>query len=566
MEDAKKLLCEQLIEAGIDTIFGLPGGATQFIFDTVYDYRDKLDVITVRQENAATCAADGYARASGKLAVAMGQGPFMGCYGGFGIMEAFMASTPMLVITENSDWNGFGQKGSIQCSSGEYGSIDLVALFKSFSKYVSHATTGKEVVQGVQYAIKHATTGRPGPAVVIGKWQACNQEVDLESAPRFAISKGFTTPWPSAAPEEAVKEAAKMLREAAKPVIIAGNGVHASKSYEVLLKLAHAVPAPVATTYKGKSTIAETEPLALGTLGLIGQQTANQYISEADVVLVLGSRLSPPNDIMMENPGLLCGERQKIIQVDIEPRNIGWTKPVFLGLNGDVGLVMGQLMAALKNAPNPVKEIEEIQEIVAKTKADYKYFKDDNYDSHEDPILPERMVKVLSDAVDPETNVVLDAGNNRMFMANGFVSKRPGSVFCAGGIAGVGWGPLAAIGVKKAQPERKCVVVVGDGGFAMSSHAVTTAVQHNLPLIMIVMNNNALGNVRDYQGSRIIASEYPEIDFSALAKAYGADGRKVEKESELQAAVDVALASEGTYVLDVAISRDHPVTTLTKWV
>lgn len=566
MAETRKMICEQLIDAGIDTVFGLPGGATQFIFDSLYDLRDKIDVILVRQENAATCAADGYARASGKPALAMGQGPFMGSYGLFGVMEAYMASIPMLVITENSDWNGYGQKSPGQCASGEYGAIDLISIFKSCSKYVSYATTGKEIVQAVQYGFKHAITGRPGPAVIVAKWQAVNQDIDDDSKPCFSINKGFIKSWKSGAPQELVKEAASLLRKAEKPVIIAGNGVHLSKTYQALHDVALSIPAPVATSYKGKSSIAETDPLALGMLGLIGQKMANQYISTSDVVLVVGSRLVPPNDSMFENPNLICGERQKIIQIDIDSRNIGWTKPVKLGLNGDIGIVLAQLKEELCKAEEARRTTDELSEIIAKEKKEHNYFENPYLYSEETPIMPERVIKVLSDNIDAETNVVLDAGNNRMWMAHYFVSKRPGSLFCGGGIAGVGWGPLAALGVKKAQPDRKCVVVVGDGGFAMSSHAVATAIQHELPMIIFVMNNSALGNVRDYQGSRIIASEFPDIDFARLAESYGAAGRKVTEAEELEGAVAEALSAKGTYVLDIAVDRERSITNISQWV
>jgi acetolactate synthase I/II/III large subunit len=566
MADARSLICDVLVNAGVDTVFGLPGGATQFIFDSLYDYKERIDVIHVRQENAATCAADGYARASGKLAVAMGQGPFMGSYGAFGVMEAYLANIPMLVITENSDWNGYGQKSPGQCSSGEYGAIDLTSIFKACSKYVSHATTGKEAVQAVQYAVKHAKAGRPGPAVVVAKWQTVNQDVDPEVMPRFALNKGYMNVWPSSAPAELVQQAAKMLREAEKPVIIAGNGVHSAKAYETLLELARLVPAPVATTYKGKSAIAETDPLALGMLGLIGQKMANQYISSADVVLMVGTRLVPPNDSMYENPNLVCGERQKIIQIDIDPRNIGWTKPVELGLNGDISMVLPQLIEALADSPTAKQGLKELEQTLEAEKKEHSFFENPSLNAEDKPILPERLIKVLSDQVDAETNIVLDAGNNRMFMAHYFQSKRAGSMFCPGGLAGMGWAPLGAIGIKKAQPASKCIVFCGDGGFSMSSHAIGTAVENNLPILFVIMNNSALGNVRDYQGSRIIASEYDNINYVKIAEAYGAKGRRVEDPADLVGAINEALKEEGTYLLDVVVDRDRSITNISQWI
>lgn len=565
MAEARQLICDVLVEAGVDTVFGLPGGATQFLFDSLYDYRDRITVVPLRQENAVTCAADGYARASGKLGVAMGQGPFMGSYGAIGVMEAYMSSSPILVITDNSDWNGFGQKGSLQCSSGEYGALDLRGVFKGISKYVSYATNGSELVFAVEQAIRHAQAGRPGPAVVIGKWQAFQQDIDPSVSPRLLIHNGHMEAYRPAAPIDLVERAATMLSEATRPVIIAGNGVKASAAYEALLGLAHTIPAPIATSYKGKSAVAETDPLALGTLGFIGQRTANLYVSSADVVLVVGSRLSP-QDVLYENPDLLDPIRQTIIQIDIEPRNIGWTIPVHLGLVGDVREVLVQLRQALGSRQDSALRVEALRHEVEALKEANGYFGDEAMLCDDKPILPERLVRALHDVVDENTNFVLDGGNNRMWMSHFFASKRAGSFFCPGGVAAMGWSALAALGIKKAQPDNKCVAVCGDGGFAMSSHAVSSAVQLGLPIVFLVMNNAVLGNVRDTQGQRVIASEFPELDFAKLGEVYGAVGRRVDEVTDLASALEEALASDRPVVLDVIINKDQNFLKMVQWI
>ena len=274
--------------------------------------------------------ADVYGRATGKPAAIMGQGLFMGSNASFGIMEAMLSSSPMVILTDTSD-GGSAQHPANQSGAGEYGSIDLPSIFKAMTKYTTLATTPKEAVIGTQLAIKHSSSGRPGPACVVMRSSSIGGEVDVESPPFIHSTTGYlNTAKPQSAPQD-IEKAIEILREAKKPILVAGNGVHLSKSHTQLQQLAELWDMPVATSYKGKSAIAETHPLSVGMVGVYGQAAANSAVGDSDVVVIVGAKLSP-QDTVRERPDVFDPHRQKIIQIDIDDRNAGWTFPVDLGI------------------------------------------------------------------------------------------------------------------------------------------------------------------------------------------------------------------------------------------
>jgi acetolactate synthase-1/2/3 large subunit len=297
--------------------------------------------------------ADVYGRLTGKPGVLLGQGVFIGSTGAFGIMEAFMSSSPMIALTDTSEAGVFAA-WLLPGGTGEHGSVDLLSVFKAITKYTTYATTPKEAVQGLQLAIKHATAGRPGPACVLLRRNAVQDEVDADTPPILFPTAGYLKGSPQPAAEEDVEQALQLLLRAERPVIIAGNGVHMAKAYGELRSLAEFLGAPVASSAKGKSTIAEDHPLAVGLMGTFGQKAANEAITEADVILVIGCHLSP-NTTRRENPEFIDPKRQRLIQVDIDPRNAGWIFPTAVNLIGDARVVLRQLIDRARglDAPQP---------------------------------------------------------------------------------------------------------------------------------------------------------------------------------------------------------------------
>ena len=552
MANTAEMICNVLIEAGVDHVFGIPGGLTAPIWSALYEKQDKIKVILTRHEQAAACMADMYGRLTMKPAVLMGQGAFISSNGAFGILEAFLAGSPMLVLTDTSDAQYYSQHGTYQSGTGEYGSFDIVGILRSMSKYTTLATTTTEAVQGTQLAIKHAITGMPGPACVVSRNNAFAGEVDPGSLPRIYPTEGYLKASLTVSPTEDVAKAVDLLTSSRKPVIIAGNGVHISRAYQELRELAELLGAPVATSYNGKSTIPEVHPLALGMMGTFGQKVANSVIADADLLIVAGCRLAP-SDTKNESPNMINPTRQKIIQIDIEPRNTGWVFPIDVALIGDLRLVLLQIIKPLQD--KPLAGVKERVKGLQERKRQEDFFKAPEFYSDASPLLPQRIVREISEAIDASTIITLDAGNNRIWMSHFFKSLREGTVFCPGGIAGMGWGPPAALTAKLLYPKRPVLSVSGDGGFAMMLHVLFTAIQYDLPVVFVVMNNSGLGMVRDHQRGKIFASQFTDTNFARIAEAFGCRGIRVEQAGKLTPVIREALKAKLPTVVDVITSQ-----------
>ena len=555
MPQANELIVQALEEAGIEYVFGIPGGGTGQIYGLLYGKEDRIKTILCRHEQTAAIMADVYGRATGKPAVVMGQGLFIGSNASFGIMEAMLSSSPMVVLTDTSD-GGSAQHPANQSGAGEYGSIDLQSIFKAMTKYTTLATSPKEAVIGTQLAIKHATSGRPGPACVVMRSASIGGEVDVESPPFIHPTSGYlNTAKPQSAPQD-IERAIEILSNAKRPVLVAGNGVHLSKSHPQLQQLAELWNMPVATSFKGKSAIAETHPLSVGMVGVYGQAAANSAVGDADTVVIVGAKLSP-QDTVRERPSVFDPRRQHIIQIDIDDRNAGWTFPVELGLIGDAGSILNQLLEASQDAASSsAGNRQEWADGLPQRKTDLQFYRDPAMDIDTSPVTPQRLVSILQETLPQDTIFSLDAGNNRTWMAHLYQARQANTFFCPGGTAGMGWGLPAAVALKIVYPDRPVVSVTGDGGFMMTVSALSTAVQYQLPMICVVFNDNALGMVRQHQPEgRRIASEFVETDNAAVARGMGAFGVQVRDSKDLPEALRQAQNSGLPSVVDVIIDR-----------
>ena len=555
MPKANELIVQLLEEAGIEYVFGIPGGGTGQIYNLLVGKEDRIKAILCRHEQTAAIMADVYGRATGKPAVVMGQGLFIGSNASFGIMEAMLSSSPMLVLTDTSD-GGSAQHPANQSGAGEYGSIDLPTIMKSMTKYTTLATNPKEAVIGTQLAIKHATSGRPGPAAVVMRSAAIGGEVDVESPPFIHHTAGYlNTAKPQSAPQD-IQQAIEILSSSQRPVIVAGNGVHQAQAHAQLQQLAELWGAPVATSYKGKSAIAETHPLSLGMAGVYGQEAANRAVGDADTVLVIGAKLSP-QDTVREQPSVFDPHRQRIIQIDIDDRNAGWTFPIELGLIGDAGSILSQLVEASQDvAPASADNRKEWLDGLPNRKESTSFYDDPAMHLDSSPVTPQRLVALLRENLDDSTLFTLDAGNNRTWMAHFYQAPRANTFFAPGGTAGMGWGLPAAVALKIVYPDRPVVSVTGDGGFMMTVSALSTAMQYNLPIICVVFNDGSLGMVRHHQAEgRRIASEFVETDNAAVARGFGCFGVQVSDSRDLPEAIRQAQASGLPSVIDVIIDK-----------
>ena len=553
MPSASEMIVQTLEEAGIEYVFGIPGGGTGQIFQILETKQDRIKTILVRHEQVAAIMADAYGRAAGKPAAIMGQGLFMGSNAAFGIMEAMLSSSPMLVITDTSD-GGAAQRPANQSGAGEYGSIDLQSMFKAMTKYTTLATNPKESVLGAQMAIKHAVSGRPGPATLLMRSAAINGEVDVESPPFIHNAAGFLNTAKPASAAVDIKRAIQILNESKRPVIIAGNGVHVARAHDELQQLAEQWGMPVATSYKGKSAISEDHPLSLGMVGTYGQETANKAVGDADTVLVIGALLRS-QETVGERPDIFNPARQRIIQIDIDERNAGWSFPVEIGLIGDAKAILDQLVEASKaaapgNASNRSEWTESMQ-----ARRDATGFHDQP-EMHEDssPVKPQRLIAQLQATMPADTIYALDAGNNRTWMAHLYRAQQANTFYSPGGTAGMGWALPAAVGLKLVYPDQPVVCISGDGGYMMTVNAISTAVQYDLPIICVVFNNGTLGMVNDHQPEgHKIASEFYPTNNATVAEGMGAWGIQINDSKDLPDALRAAQASGRTSVIDVII-------------
>jgi acetolactate synthase-1/2/3 large subunit len=541
-----------LEDAGIDMVFGIAGGNMGRLYDALYDHQESVRTVLVRHESLASVMAEVYGRLTGKPGVAIGQGAFVLANALLGTLEAHMGSSPMLLLTDLSDQTPFSHHAPYQGGTGEYGTFDTRKSLEGATKYTTVVSDPVQAIQSTQLAIKHALSGERGPVAVIYHGSAFRGTVGPESRPPI-YPTSFYLPGKSTGDPQSVESAARALLGAARPVIIAGNGVRISRAYAELAGLATLIGAPVATTASGKGVFAETHDLALGVCGNFGQASANTFIGEADVVLVVGSKLGPV-DTANENPKLIDPARQRLVQIDVEPRNAGWTFPCETPIVGDAALALTQLAECIREIGAPsVEVLAERRKALDETRRQQQFFDDPGYASDESPIMPQRLFAEIHAAIEDDAFIACDAGENRLFMTHYFQTKGPGTLIMPG-IGAMGYAIPAALAAKLVHPNRQVLAVTGDGGLGMAMNGLMTARDEEIPIVVVVLNNSALGWVKHGQGNRTIASSFAEMNFSEIAKAMGIGGIRVEKPEALSGALAEALGANTPTVIDVVTS------------
>jgi acetolactate synthase-1/2/3 large subunit len=543
-----------LEEAGIDMVFGMPGGNSLLIFDALYDHRSTIRTVLVRHESLAGVMAEVYGRLTGKPGVAIGQGAFMLANAFLGTLEAHLGCSPMLLLADLSDNSPFSHHAPYQAGTGDYGTWDAKQSFSGVTKLSMVAHEPVQAVQNTQLAIKHALAGERGPVAVLYHSTSLKGLVGPESRPRLYPTQSYLSLSRQMADERAIETAAQTLLKARKPVIIAGNGVRISQAYKELQTLAESIGAPVTTTASGKGVFPETHELAIGVFGNFGLPLANEAVSEADVVLVVGSKLSP-TDTISENPRLLNPHRQIMIQIDIEPKNASWTFPCENVIIGDASAALSQLTEAIRESGGPSQEALLLRrEKIEEGRRKWGYFNPAEFSSEEVPILPQRVVAEIHQTVPEDAFITCDAGENRLFMAHYYQTKRAGTFIQPASIGGMGYAIPAALAAKLIDPNRQVVAVCSDGGFVMSMNGLVNAYEERIPIVTVVLNNRALGWVKHGQKGRTIASEFADIDHAAIARAIGCRGIRIEQPNQLRKALLDALASDEPTVLDIVTS------------
>ncbi len=546
-------IVQVLEEAGVNFVFGMPGGRTIPIYDALYDRRSTIRTILAREEGLAAVMADAHGRLTGRPAVAMGQAAFMLTNSGMGIVEAYLAGSPMLVIADLSDGHPFTQHGPYQSGTGDFGSWDARDTIRGYTKEVFVARDAASAVQSTQLALKHATTGQPGPVALLFHSAALSATVGPDTTPRLYATEHYLPSQRETADPGDISDAVQALARASKPVIVAGNGVRMSAAQSQLLELAELLGTPVATTASGKATFPENHPLALGVFGNFGLEAANATIADADLILAVGTKLGP-TDTANENPALLDPERQVFLQIDVEPRHAGWSFPVQHTLIGDATAILGQLVDAVRQAelPGRVNGPLEVTEAHRKLAS----FHVPESESAARPILPQRLIADLGKAAPDDCIITCDAGENRLFMMHHFQTRGSMEYLQPAAVGGMGYAVPAALAAKLVHPDRAVIAVCGDGGFAIALNGLLTAIEEGINIVTVVLNNSALGWVRHGQGDRPIASSFHAFDYSAITRAMGCEAFRVEDPADITQTVNKALACGKPAVVEVITSLD----------
>ncbi|MFC4541291.1 thiamine pyrophosphate-binding protein [Halosolutus amylolyticus] len=545
MTTTANALVETLEDLGVEYVFGYPGGRVIELLEHLPD--SDVDLVRPRDEREASVMAEMYGRLTGDPGVLAGQGPWIGSLGLIGQMEARLSSSPMVVLTEASERGEYSTLAPYQQARGDYGGFSLPNILDGVSKEWWFPRTPVETVRSTQLAFKHAVAGRPGPTAVILDGDAVTGDVPTDRTPPAWDARAQTRTWDAAPTARDTVAAAEALEAADRPVIVAGNGVHAAGAYDELAAVAEAYDCAVATSYLGKSTYPETDERAVGVMGSFGHEGANQVVSEADALLVVGCRLNPM-DTNWQAPGFIRPDEQTIVHADVDTRNAGWVYPADVGLIGDAT----ESLAALAEAGGgdngwAIDRAAEARE----------WFTAPECEDDSTPIAPQRAVKAIESVVDEETIVTADSGNNRFWLLYYLQTPAVRTYFGSGGVGGMGWANPAAVSAALTTGE-DVIAVAGDGGFSMTMNSVETAVEYGVAPTFVVLNDTSLGMVRQMQGEDgdIAGVEFHDTDFVKVAEAFGAVGRRVTDPDDLVGALEDGKAADVPHVLDVRIDRE----------
>jgi acetolactate synthase-1/2/3 large subunit len=531
-------------------VFGLPGGHTVEIFDALRDLGD-VEAVLVREESLGTVMAEAYGRFTTRPAVVMAQGAWILGAGGIGVMEAHLGASPMVILLDATEGGSYSHHGPYQSGFGGYGAYDLPAAMSAITKRTFVATDPVQAVEMTQLAIVHATTGEPGPVAVVFHSRALLSAMTDDDARRVSLAPRV----PARAPrpdDRSLDEAAAALDGADRPVILAGNG--ARPAHAELRALAEQLRVPVVTTPGGKGALPEDHELALGVIGSFGHDAANRALGAADVVLAIGTKIGA-TDTMDEHPELIDGKRQTIVQVDVEPLNLGWTQHVahpVLGRAQDVLPLLG--------ARTDTRSADQglwTDEIRAGARVLELPCLADG-----DRVNPRALAALLSEALPDDAVVTCDAGENRLFMLHDYKVRAGGTIIQPNGGGGMGYAVPAATAATYALPGRLAVAVLGDGGYSMSLHGLMTAVEQQRHLLVVVMDNQALGWVLHGQGERPFMSTFAKFDLAAIARSIGCTTTVARTREGITGAVRHATATPAVHVLVVPTSLSESFLTL----
>ena len=531
-----EIVIQCLREQGVDTVFGYPGGAILNIYDALYQHQDEITHILTSHEQGASHAADGYARATGKVGVCLATSGPGATNLVTGIATAYMDSVPVVAITCNVT-NSLLGKDSFQ-------EIDITGVTMPITKYNFIVKDVNKLAKVIRRAFTIAQTGRPGPVLVDITKDVTGATCDYEyQAPEEIVRQSDTIT------EEAMDRAVEMIRKAQKPFIFVGGGAVIANASDELRAFAHKIQAPVADSLMGKGAFDGTDELYTGMVGMHGTKTSNFGITEADLLIVVGARFS---DRVTGNASKFA-KNAKILQLDVDPAEINKNIRVDASIIGDVKVILRKLNARL----DPVNHDEWIAHI-ERMKDMYPL----RYDKR--LLTGPYIVQAIDEVTDEDTIIVTEVGQNQMWAAQYYNYRKPRTLLTSGGLGTMGYGLGAAIGAKMGCKDRTVINIAGDGCFRMNMNEIATAVRYNIPVVEVIVNNHVLGMVRQWQtlfyGKRYSQTVLNDaVDFVKLAEAMGAKAYRVTQKDDFIPVLKEAISLNIPVLIDCQVSCDDKV-------
>ena len=530
------IVVECLLEQGVDTVFGYPGGTILEVYDSLYKYQDKINHVLTSHEQGASHAADGYARATGKVGVCMATSGPGATNLVTGIATAYMDSIPLVAITANVAVPLLG-KDSFQ-------EIDITGVTMPITKHNFIVKKIEDLAPSIRKAFQIAKEGRPGPVLVdITKDVTIGSGEYNKQKPEEIERRDYTYPTAS------IKEAIEMIEKSEKPFVFVGGGVIAANASEELKEFVEKIDAPVTDSLMGKGAYDGTNPRYTGMLGMHGTKTSNLGVSQCDLLIVVGARFS---DRVTGNAQKFA-RHAKIIHIDVDAAEINKNVEVDLGIVGDAKSVLSALNLMLKqqNHPQWLKEIRALKDQYPLT-------------YNPDVLTGPYVIEQIEALTDNNAIICTEVGQNQMWAAQYYHYKRPRQFISSGGLGTMGYGLGASIGAKYGKPDQYVFNIAGDGCFRMNLNELATASRYNVPIIQVVLNNHVLGMVRQWQtlfyGKRYSATILEDkVDFCKTAEGLGCKAIKVTKKEEVASAIQEAMDHHGPVVIECIIQEDDKV-------
>lgn len=530
------IVIECLKEQGVDTVFGYPGGAILNVYDALYQHSDEIKHILTSHEQGAAHAADGYARATGKVGVCFATSGPGATNLVTGIATAYMDSIPIVAITCNVGVSLLG-KDSFQ-------EIDITGITMPITKHNYIVKDVNRLAETIRHAFRIAKSGRPGPVLIDIPKDVTSNKAEYT---RAEIEPYF--PDSSQIQEEEIKKAVSMIEQSERPYIFVGGGAVLSGASEELMEFVNKVDAPVTDSLMGKGAFPGTDKRYTGMLGMHGTKTSNFGVSECDLLIVFGARFS---DRVTGNTKTFA-KNAKILQFDVDPAEMNKNVIITAGVTGDIREALKKVNQRLSNQSHP-EWMEKIQEYQAKYPMKY----------HPEGLTGPFVIEEIYRQTKGDALIVTEVGQHQMWAAQYYRYSKPRTLLTSGGLGTMGYGLGASLGAKMGCPEKTVVNIAGDGCFRMNMNEIATAVRHQIPIIEVVINNHVLGMVRQWQnlfyGQRYSATVLADgVDFAKLAEAMGAVGIRVTTQKEFREAFAKALEINQPILIDCQIDSDDKV-------